>query len=65
MNRMLDVDDIITIVHLPPCDELSKAVDINKIGRSYEVHDIILDDNDPRSLLKSTVRWDDVLFRCM
>ena len=64
---MLDAD-VITIFFcsfpttwLASCDEWIESLDTNKTARSYKVHDVILDDNDPRSLLGSIVKWNNAL----
>jgi len=42
-------------------DELSETVDTNDRGRSYDVHDMILDPNELRNLLVTTGTRDNVL----
>jgi len=40
---MLTVDIVLSVC-LPCCDKLSEIVDVNKTGRSDNVHDMILGD---------------------
>ena len=43
---------IFIFYYIISCDELSKKVDVKKSETSDEVHDMILDVNDPRNLLE-------------